>query len=1044
MNNEKKGNGKTKKIVVGVATVVAVAAIAVPTALTLAGGKDDAVASNQNNRYNIIVSSGIENVPDYSISIEKGTSVSTLKTMLKAIDGYDITGIYRDEKLTQTYNDEDYITNDTKIFIKFEIKRFKLEICDENKQVIDNKTQIVEYGSEATLEKLDDKVSELGTYKFMGWADVETNELITDDGYDITMVDDLKVYPIYAEVEYTDYRISYSFGDGNDYRSSIEISVGGEAVSIDSTYHFGAKVKIKVTARENNEVTEFKVKVGASKVVDALTYSNRVVESDGTISYVIEVEGNGDIAITYNEHAKEFSLGEFANNITVKRNNKVLTSSDKIYYGDELEINYTPIYEDSERSLKVVGARPYGGYWIVENDVEISYTETRNKHSITIPEGVVVTRGEETLTNDSVIYYGDELHFTYTERVASLTGNTKQENGYNYSEEEITTYLAKVGDVQVYSGGSFIVQADSISISITSTTSFNWVQGERIKYSLGTIPEYVVVKRNGLKLSSNQDIYYGDNLEISYIEYEDFSNFSLLVNGEEFEKGSVLEVTGNVEISFSADYAYSYLGFEDYGNSCAVSSYDGTEANVVIPATYKGKKVIAVKNGTDSTNGVFANQPALKSVVLGENIKNLGAYAFYGCSSLTSIEIPSSVTNTGGHAFDSCSNLTSVIISDGITSIRDSAFKGCTSLTSIEIPSSVTIIEYSAFRGCSSLTSIEIPSSVTSIQGGAFQGCSSLTSIEIPSSVTIIEYSAFQGCSSLTSIEIPSSVTSIGSYAFEECSSLTEIIIPSSVTSIGNNAFYNCSGLTSITIPTSVTSIGSQAFSRCSSLKEIIIPSNVTSIGDGAFKGCSSLTSIEIPSSVTSIGNYAFDSCSGLTSVTIPSSVTSIQGGAFKGCSSLTSVIISDGVTSIGGYAFQGCTSLTTIEIPSSVTGIGIYAFSACSSLTSVIISDGVTSIGNYAFKGCTSLTSIEIPSSVTSIGVQAFYNCSSLTEIIIPSSVTSIGSNAFYNCSRLTSVTFENTTGWKAGTVVVNVTDPSQNATYLKTTYRSSTWTRS
>ena len=126
------------------------------------------------------------------------------------------------------------------------------------------------------------------------------------------------------------------------------------------------------------------------------------------------------------------------------------------------------------------------------------------------------------------------------------------------------------------------------------------------------------------------------------------------------------------------------------------------------------------------------------------------------------------------------------------------AFYGCSSLTSLTLPSSVTSIGSSAFHGCSGLTSLTLPSSVTSIGWSAFSGCSGLTSLTLPSSVTEIGAYAFYGCSSLASLTLPSSVTEIGESAFEGCSSLTSLTLPSSVTSIGSSAFYGCSGLTSI------------------------------------------------------------------------------------------------------------------------------------------------------------------------------------------------------------------------------------------------------
>ncbi|MBQ8504823.1 MAG: leucine-rich repeat protein, partial [Clostridia bacterium] len=201
----------------------------------------------------------------------------------------------------------------------------------------------------------------------------------------------------------------------------------------------------------------------------------------------------------------------------------------------------------------------------------------------------------------------------------------------------------------------------------------------------------------------------------------------------------------------------------------------------------------------------------------------------------------------------------------------------------------------------------------------------------------------------------------------------------------------------------------------------------------------------------------------------VPSSLKSvvITGGssigewAFRDCSSLTSITISDSVTSIGSIAFEGCSSLTNVYITDIASWCNI-SFSGGSAnplcradnlyvdnqlVTELVIPDSVTSIGNYAFYGCGSLTSITIPDSVTSIGGSAFYNCSSLINITIPDNVTSIGYSAFYNCSSLSSVTFERncwyvtqTKGATSGKFL-DLSDASQNVTYLNSTYSNYYW---
>ena len=110
--------------------------------------------------------------------------------------------------------------------------------------------------------------------------------------------------------------------------------------------------------------------------------------------------------------------------------------------------------------------------------------------------------------------------------------------------------------------------------------------------------------------------------------------------------------------------------------------------------------------------------------------------------------------------------ITKVVIPENIKSIGKWAFSGCYGLTSVTIPDSVTFIGDSAFSGCYRLTSVTIGNSVTSIGSSAFGGCTELTNITISDSVTSIGEFAFSCCTRLTSVTLPNSVMKIGKYAF--------------------------------------------------------------------------------------------------------------------------------------------------------------------------------------------------------------------------------------------------------------------------------------
>ncbi len=993
MNNTTKENGKGKKIIIGVATIVAVAAIAVPTALTLTGNRDNAGASgNEDNRYNIIVSSGIDSVPDYSLSIEKGTTIEELKSLLKAIDGYTITGIYKDEAMQQPYADNEIITSDVKIYIEFTVLTHIVNIYAEDGTTLLD-TQEVSHKDILTLTDPSKAEDDFATYEFKGWLN-ERNEQVNLN----EITSDLNIHP-YFETHMKDYRIGFTNSSNTE---SISVSVGGSPVDLNSTYHYGAKIVIRATQNVGRDITEFKVKVGNNEQQDILTEAYRH-EENGVVYYEVELTGNGDLSITYNEAASEYSIGEIPEDIIVKRNGHTLSSNETIYYGDELEISYPEDYD--VEIFEVSGANIVPG--------------TENTYSVT--------------GNINIIFEG-------TYKYAYLTF-TECDGGY-----EVTgTNDNEVRDVVIpdtYKGKPVVSVKEMALMDMRKIISLKI--GNNVSK----------VGRDAFGMADNlTTLIIGKSLtNIKYRGDMDWENPSFELS--RMSKLSTVIIDKENPLFTSRD---------SFGNeiNCVINK----ETKEIIKGT--GNSIIPSDGSVISIgDSAFSECLSLTLIEISEEIKKIGECAFFGCWNLTSVNILSTSINMEGRIFGNCFGLTTVKISEGMTTIVDGMFEECNNLVSIVIPNSVKSIGERAFVNCSSLTSIIIPNNLTSIGNNAFAGCSNLTAISIPNSVTNIGDSAFSNCSSLTSITISQSVKSLGERVFANCSSLTSIEIPNSVISIGWCAFDGCSNLSTIVIPNSVTSIRADMFRDCNNLQYNIydnakylgneenpylvlieaVSKDITScninedcklIGYYAFKDCSNLGSITIPNSVIGIGGNVFEYCSSLTSIEIPNSVTSIGSSTFYECGSLTAIEIPSSVTSIEDYTFYGCYSLTTITIPDSVIRIGYYAFEYCNTLqfnvydnakylgneenpylflieavskdiTSCNINENCKFIADRAFYECVNLTTIKIPNSVTSIGESAFSGCGSLTSITIPSSVTIIEKWAFEYCSNLTTVIIE------------------------------------
>ena len=501
---------------------------------------------------------------------------------------------------------------------------------------------------------------------------------------------------------------------------------------------------------------------------------------------------------------------------------------------------------------------------------------------------------------------------------------------------------------------------------------------------------------------------------------------------------------------------------------------------------------------------------SIKTITINYGVTSVGKYAFSG-TKVQTISLPSSVTSIGEHAFDSCTALYKLTaISTKLKEIKAYAFYGCSDLGMYDstLPDTLETIGDKAFYHCTStyFDKLTLPASVTSIGDSAFEGCTSLTKVTLSEELQTIGNNCFCCCSQLTDVTIGSKLRSIGSNAFAQ-TKIKSAVLPDSVTTIGQNAFFYCSDLKTVRIGPGVQTISSHAFEHCSALTDLTLSPGLKTIGESAFYYCSSLTSVLIPDGVTSIGTTAFQYCSSLASVYLPSSLNTLGQNAFSSCSALADLDLPDKISSfsspttsfptatrlyctadsvtaakltasgrpftaltrnswaIGGetvywtynettkalrvwgkltasasssltayskypwkayrtqvitadlgeeieavtpYMFDGYSSLVTIRLSGGITSIGNYAFRKCSKLENPVLPPNMQTIGDYAFQNCTKITSLELPDTLTTIGS---YGLSGIrvTEIVFPARCNSIGTHALDTCISLKNVLFNN-----------------------------------
>ena len=509
-----------------------------------------------------------------------------------------------------------------------------------------------------------------------------------------------------------------------------------------------------------------------------------------------------------------------------------------------------------------------------------------------------------------------------------------------------------------------------------------------------------------------------------------------------------LSANGSDAVTYTDD---SGIIYEASGTTATVIGWEGASSELTIPSkiTVDGKDYNVTKIG----DRAFYGQD-IRTIVLPDTLRTLGADAFSCNDAVETVEIPGSVESYA-HSFSGCSSLKEIkvattndtfesvsgvlmnekkdtiyqypagkagtyTIPESVTTIRDGAFSHCDSLESFSVNSNnKTFVadggvlftkdkkELVAYPNGKTGEEYTVPNNVGTIGEYAFAG-SPVKKVTLPSSVRTISAYAFAG-SALTEIELNQGASTIGQGAFEGCTALTKASLPSSLTRLGQSMFMGCTSLQEVSwaATTSSATIGISAFEGCTSLTTVQVPERTATIDDRAFAGCISLTSFTIPDSVTTIGDNAFMGA-GLTEMTV-TECRNMGTGIFQDCVSLQKVTLEADVDGIPEGMFARCGSISSFAVAEdsrhySAVGGNLYSkdlktlvrYAPASTASEFSIPEGTTTISEGAFEGAASLVTVRIPATVTSIGAHAFLGCSGLEQAVIASETLSVGEGAF------------------------------------------------
>ena len=303
-------------------------------------------------------------------------------------------------------------------------------------------------------------------------------------------------------------------------------------------------------------------------------------------------------------------------------------------------------------------------------------------------------------------------------------------------------------------------------------------------------------------------------------------------------------------------------------------------------------------------DGLARRKPTLKYVVLPDNLKKIGRYAFRGTSLCHDIILPEGLTYVGEHAFDN-------------TDVNNSVWGGYGS---------------GGIWYTNTIRRISLPSTLKHIGTSAFAGCPIEQELSFSEELDYLGEAVFESCKKTTGeLRIPQNLTKIGRKCFYENISLRGTLdVPASVTEVGVGAFAR-TGFTSLRLHEGLKTIRAAAFSGIWVMYEAQLgPENADNLYP--FDG-----DLVLPSTVTLLERYAFAK-TGFKHVYLPDNFEEIPEGLFYQCKEL----------------------IDTVRVPSKVNHLGPSTFSDCERLTAIILPQNLWSIGENCFRNCFSLDYIQ------------------------------------------------------------------------------------
>ena len=691
---------------------------------------------------------------EISFTIESGLSVRITE------EGYCGTWLGWSDGVTD-YERTITITSDTVITSLFDVPTYQVNISAAEHG------SLTQYGEpigniETTMTDCDSDGEWIGDicavpdegYYFAGWSDGNTERC-----RNFTITQDTTITALFEEIKY--YSVTLL---GN--------SIGGEYQHIDdlgniSNRWFGYDSEINIAVPEGLSVYFYEDNMSCGTWLgwsDGATDNHRTITitSDTVITSRFDVP-TYQVNISAAEHGSLTQYGEPIGNIET-------TMTDCDSDGEWIDICAVPDegyyftgwsdgYAYACRGIKVVS----------DTTLVAHFAE---KHEVQVLVGVEpACKNMGTVSGNGIFYQGDVVTITATPK--SGYHFVEWSDGNSIANREIyltsdTTLFATfaAGDMGGKCGDNLYWTWDNGALTITGTGDMDlnnhpaWWQYEEIQITSVSMPEGMtsispyafegrpiatIIVPASVETVGNRA--FADNDQLTHFEYL----------GNNIQWGTENSYWDNRPLSGCGKLQYFRgnieLGIDWSNNIDTVIISNGEAFDEWYDAVY-----VDNTNASDSIiRGEYDYVNAVRTLYLPAGLVEIGDYALQNARFLGGITIPEGVTRIGISAFEDCRSMDSVVFAgNNVEEIGAWAFYNCHSLRSLTLPEGVEEVGLAAFYGCTYLKELTIPSTMKKIADNGFAGCEKLGTMYVNALVPpTIEAKTFEDVDRATPIFVP-------------------------------------------------------------------------------------------------------------------------------------------------------------------------------------------------------------------------------------------------------------------------------------------------